>query len=233
MTSPVVPPTMTLPPPAPDRADRSTFSARATAQSAFYKDVMTPEIQAAINNAYANAVSSHDGATESQANNAASYQNYLASLANAVAAATSVGATLWAAGSYPTGTPVYSPTSSLVYRRKAPGGASPTDPALDPMNWSLAIIAAPLYRPETGASATAEVNVDHGLRYAGAQELVMPGSPVQGDVFWVRVENGRTDNYLTTGGEKINGESMATLVLDDPFAALCCRYTGSSYGWSI
>jgi len=125
-----------------------------------------------------------------------------------------------------------------VYARKAPGGASPTDPALDPANWVLAVVAAPVLRNEAGAAASGEVNVHHLLSYAsGAQELNMPlpANLVVGDTIWVSVGNGRFDNFLTLNGAKVNGEVQSgdVLVLDDAFAAILCRWTGATYGWSI
>lgn len=55
-------------------------------------------------------------------------------------AAAVANATQWASGSYATGAAVWSPIASAagtpaVYIRKAPGGASPTDPANDSTNW--------------------------------------------------------------------------------------------------
>lgn len=220
-------------PPAPQPTDDvSTFNAKAFALMAALAQFVseTNTVAGETNTASGTATAGASTATTKAAEANASA---IAAQANALAAAASVGAALWSAGSYATGNPAVSPSTLLMYRRKAPGGASPTDPALDPANWALAIIAAPLYRTETSASANAEVNVDHALRYAGAQELVMPASPAVGDIFWYRVENERSDNYFTTGGAKVNGKVMATLVIDDPFAAGCCRYTGSSYGWSV
>lgn len=53
---PTMPPTLTPAPLSPDRADRATFSARAVALDDFVKNTHIPEVQAAINNVYANAV---------------------------------------------------------------------------------------------------------------------------------------------------------------------------------
>ncbi|RZJ12079.1 MAG: hypothetical protein EOP39_04640 [Rubrivivax sp.] len=221
-----------LPPP-PDPSDSaSIFNSKAFA---FFGAL--PAFQEQTNVVAGEMEDNRDEAAQSvidaAAEHAAAEASALIAQGAATTAAMNAGAASWVSGSYVTGAVAYSPSNGLIYRRKAPGGASPTDPAADPTNWNVAVIAAPVYRPETGASANAEVNVDHGLRYAGAQELVMPAAPAVGDIFWVRVENGRTDSYLTTGGAKINGEVMATLTLDDPYAALACRYTGSSYGWSI
>ena len=230
MTSPVAPPTMTDAPVAPDRSDRATFSPRATAWADFQKTTLVPEVRAAIGNAFANATSAHESAEVAKSARVSAEDA-------ATQAAQFAGATAWVAGDYTAGTVVYSPSSGLVYRRKAPGGASPTDPTADPARWRLAVLAAPLYRPEAAATSAAEVGVHHGLRYAGAQELVMPtpASLVDGDVLWVTVENGRADNFLSLSGAKVNGEapSGGVLVLDDPFAAILCRWTGATYGWSI
>lgn len=225
--------TITALPPVPQPADDvGTFNTKAFAFVAALVQFVT-ETNAVAGETNTAAGAAATSAAAALVSKLAALASETAALASAQSAAASAGASLWVAGSYTTGTPVYSPTSSLVYRRKSPGGASPTDPANDPTNWSLAIIAAPLYRPETGATVNAEVNVEHGLRRAGVQEVVMPAAPSVGDIFWVCVENGRTDNFLTTGGAKVNGEDQATLTLDDPYAAVRCRYTGSSYGWSI
>lgn len=76
----------------------------------------------AVLNAYNNAVDAYDSAV-SAANSAA-------------AAASSSGAPIWVAGSYTTGSPVYSPLNGMVYRRLTPGGSTVLDPSTDPTNWS-------------------------------------------------------------------------------------------------
>lgn len=136
MTNPVVPPTLTSPPPAPDRADRNTFSARATALAAFTKDVGVPEMQLAINSAQTNATSAGESAAAALANNNASYTNYLNSLANANAAAASAGATAWVSGTtYAVGVRVWSLLNQQLYVRSV-AGAGTTDPRDDTTNWA-------------------------------------------------------------------------------------------------
>lgn len=237
MTAPVTPPTMTAPPLAPDRSDRATFSPRATAWADFQKDTLVPEVQAAINNAFTNATSAHESAEAAELAEAGAEDARAAAEVAAAQSAQSAGAAAWAAGSYATGAVAYSPSTGLVYRRKSPGGSSPTDPALDPTNWRLAVLAAPLYRPETSATVIGEINVEHGLQRAGAQDVQLPDpSTLQvGDPIGIKAQNGRTDNRLIlTGGAKFNGESQPenVLVLDDPFARVGLRWTGATYGWS-
>ena len=61
MPTPALP--MTAPPVAPDRADRATFAARATASFDHLKTHATPEIAAAMANVYGNAVEAVTAAT--------------------------------------------------------------------------------------------------------------------------------------------------------------------------
>jgi hypothetical protein len=101
----------------------------------------------------------------------------------------------------------------------------------------LAVVAAPRYIPEGGATVTAVVNVEHALQRAGAQTVVLPdpSTLTPGDTIWVSVENGRSDNLLTlTGAAKFNGEVQADnqLLLDDPYARVNLRWSGATYGWS-
>ena len=53
---PTSPPTLTAAPLSPDRADRATFSARAVALDDYTKNVQILELQASLNNVYANSV---------------------------------------------------------------------------------------------------------------------------------------------------------------------------------
>lgn len=208
MTSPVVPPTLTAPPPAPDRADRNTFSARATAQSAFYKDTMTPEMQEAIDATYTNAVSAGESAVAALANKDASYTNVLTSAANAANAAASAGATQWASGSYSTGARVWSPTNQRLYRRLSPGGASPTDPASDPTNWASVPIDLPV-EIVTGTSGTLRANVRTVATNAAACAFTAP-TLVAGDSFEVDFTNGRLNNSIDIAAQTIKGPNGST-----------------------
>ena len=208
MTSPVVPPTLTAPPPAADRADRNTFSARATAQSAFYKDTMTPEMQEAIDATYTNAVSAGESAVAALANKDASYTNVLTSAANAANAAASAGATQWASGSYSTGARVWSPTNQRLYRRLSPGGASPTDPVSDPTNWAPVPISLPT-DTVTGTTATIRANVRTRCTNPAAVALTFPTLTTD-DVVEIDFENGRLDNSFDIGAQTIKGPNGTT-----------------------
>ena len=232
----VIPPYTPLPTPVPQRSDSASFAARA---DAFLTALPTfqAQLDATAEAAYDNAVSTQADATSAAASAVSALASKTAAEYAQQQAALFAGAAKWVAGNYAEGVVAWSPTNGLTYRRKAPGGASATDPAADPAGWRLAVTAAPLYRPEAAAVANAEVNVEHGLRYAGAQNLNMPlpANLVVGDIIDARVENGLATNYLTLNGAKVNGEVQDgdVLVLDDPYAAIRCRWTGNTYGWSI
>lgn len=230
------PPITPLPTPVPSRADRTNFAARADAFLAALPTLQT-ELDAVGEAAYDNAVEAESNATAAAASAAASAASASAASASAISAAQAAGASVWVAGSYASGAVAYSPSSGLVYRRKAPGGASPTDPASDAANWVLAVVAAARYVPESGASISGLLNTEHAMRNAAVSTLVLPdpASLVVGDVIGLSVENGRADNLVTlTGAAKFNGESQPDnqLQIDDPFARLLFRWTGATYGWS-
>lgn len=133
---PTAPPTLTAAPTSPDRADRATFAARAVALDDFTKNTQIPELQAALDNVYANSVEAQGSATAA----AASQADALNSANIAVSAA---GAAIWVSGTtYAIGDVRYSPANGSIYRRKTVG-AGTTDPSADATNWQLVELLAP------------------------------------------------------------------------------------------
>lgn len=227
----------------PSSSDPVNFDARGDAFLGAFPTLQT-QINTVGTQAHTNAsfaqeqASSASTSAATAATQAAIATTQAASAAAAAAqAASAAGVTMWVSGSYGTGALAWSPTSYLTYRRKSPGGSSPTDPALDTTNWSLSIIAAPQYLEHTSSTAvTGVINAEHNLKMAAAQFVTMPTAGLQvGDILWVAVQNGRTDNYLVLGGNKVNGEVQSgdVLVLDDAYAAISARWTGAAYGWRI
>lgn len=208
MTSPVVPPTMTAPPPAPDRADRATFSARATALAEFNKTTGVPEMQTAINSAYTNAVSAHEAADEAAANQNSAELARDTAIANAQAAAASSGATEWTSGTYSTGVRKWSPSNQRLYSRLAPGGASPTDPASDPTNWAAVPIGLPTVTV-TGTTGTARPNERTRCTNPAAVALTV-STMVADDLIEIDFANGRRDNSFDIGAQTIKGPNGTT-----------------------
>lgn len=121
---PIAPTPVPAGPAVPDSSIAApTFDAQYEAFNTWEKDDLEPGMNALATNVYNNAVDTAANATI--ASNAAT------------AAAASVGAPIWVAGSYVTGSPVYSPINGMVYRRLTPGGSTSLDPSTDPSKWSV------------------------------------------------------------------------------------------------
>ena len=229
MTSPVVPPTMTAPPPAPDRADRATFSARATALAEFNKTTGVPEMQTAINSAYTNAVSAHEAADEAAANQNSAELARDVAIINAQAAAASSGATEWTSGTYSTGVRKWSPSNQRLYSRRAPGGASPTDPASDKTNWAPVPIDLP-NEVISGTSGTLRPNVRHVATNAATCAFALDPM-TDGDVIEIDFQNGRMTNTFDIGSMTIKGinGTTATGVITNDVEGLVRLYHDGTY----
>lgn len=219
----------------PSTSDPTNFDPRADQfLSAF--PALQSQINTTADQTYGNALESFTAATSASASATSASASASVAQAASVTASQYAGATAWTSGSYATGAVVFSPISGLVYRRKSPGGSSPTDPANDATNWNLATIAAPRYVAGTSTTVTGAINCHHVLTGGSAQNIVMPTAGlVAGDILWVSVANGLETNYLTMGGNKVNGEVQDgdVLLLDDAYATIAVRWTGSTYGWSI
>jgi len=115
------PPTITAAPsPAPQRADRTTFSTRVDAFVTWLITAVS-EFGAVATNVYNNAVDA--------------YNNAVSAAASASSAASTAGVTKWISGtSYTEGNTVWSPIDFYTYRRKITG-AGATDPSADTTNW--------------------------------------------------------------------------------------------------
>jgi hypothetical protein len=126
----------TTPPPIPQRADRSTFSARVDAGFTWFVTLIS-EVYSLAQNAFNNATES--AASAGAASTSAGIATTQATNASnsAIAAAATAGAALWVSGtSYTAYTSnVISPANGKTYRRLITG-AGTTDPSLDATNWA-------------------------------------------------------------------------------------------------
>ena len=157
--------------PVPTTADPANFDARG---DNFLGELPTfqTELDAIAEVTYDNAVDAFNNAT-------------LAS-ASAAAAAAASGAPIWAAGSYVTGAPTYSPINGMVYRRLAPGGATSFDPSTDPTNWSVV----------AGGDVTqVGVQMLYNKTLANLTEVVY--APAAGSAFTVDWVNGPIQKFTT------------------------------------
>lgn len=222
------PPTITALPPAPDPTTPiAEFDAKAYTWSAALA-AHSGQISAVASNVYANALEAEaDGIfAEQQALSALSSKN--AAETAAVAASAVSGATLWASGSYATGAVVWSPVNGQNYRRKAPGGASPTDPSADPTNWYSLISLQGLALTRITANTTAVAGRHYLI--ANSLELLLPATHTVND----RI--GFTDLSLTKtatinpNGGKIRNTS-GVMVLNQLYAEAVLIGTGATEGW--
>lgn len=171
---PTSPPTVDALPTAPDRSDRATFSARATAMFAALKDAFVGQVNALASNVYANAVDAAASATASST----SAGNSATSAATAVAAA---GAPIWVSGTtYAIGDVRYSPANQKIYRRKT-AGAGVTDPSADSTNWGI-VSTDPQWVVKTGNYAAVAGDALLVNTTSGAITITLPASPVANDV---------------------------------------------------
>jgi hypothetical protein len=84
----------------------------------------------------------------------------------------------------------------------------------------------------SGTTQSAVPNSHYVLTNVSSTTVSLPASPSAGDLVWVTVENGRTDNVIARNGQKI--ESIADdLLLDDMQASLQLRYVNATIGWVL
>ncbi|MDI4633285.1 hypothetical protein J7U46_09525 [Pelomonas sp. V22] len=150
---------MTAPPPAPDRANRNTFSQLATDLAAFNKNTGVPEMQLAIDSAHTNAVSAYESAVNADS-------RATAAEASLQAALLALAAPKWnAATNYAVGDTAWSPINGLSYRRLI-AGTTATDPSADATNWVVI--------PQTDFRTAAIAGANRWLRFSGSNG----GNPV-------------------------------------------------------
>jgi hypothetical protein len=191
-------------PTAPDRTDRATFSARATAFFDYIKNTMWGELTAWVNNAYTNAVDALASAVAAASSAAAALASQNASAANASAAAASAGATAWNAGTaYTLGQRAIDPTNQRLYFRRV-AGTTGTQPNADPTNWGPLDISEVII-PVTGTTGTVFAGATYRMSNAAQTSLTLDAALADSAEFAVVLANGRIDNSLDIGGRTLFG----------------------------
>lgn len=225
---PTTPPTINPLPPAPDPTTPAvTFDNTAYTWSAALPAFGT-QTQAVAANVHANALEAEADANfaEQQALYALNSKNDAE--AAAVAAAAVSGATQWVSGSYATGAVVWSPTNGANFRRKAPGGASPTDPALDPTNWYSLVSLQGLALTRITGNTTAVA----GRHYLIVNSLVLtlPPDPTINDrIGFTDISLSRTASIDPNGGKIRNVSGV--MVINVNYAEAVLAASGSTEGW--
>lgn len=130
------PPSITPSPSTPDRADRTTFSSRATAFADWLKIHAVSEIAAVATNVYNNAIDAYNSATDALGSKTAAANSATSAANSATAASVIAGASAWVNGNtYGLNACAISQVTFQTYRKKTPSSATPLDPAIDQVNW--------------------------------------------------------------------------------------------------
>jgi len=129
------PPTITPAPASPDRADRTTFSGRATIWADWLKNSVA-QFQAVASNVYNNAVDAFNSATASASSAGDSANSAAAAASSAAAAGSIAGAAAWVNGNtYALNAAAISTLDFQTYRKITPSSVTTIDPSLDYTNW--------------------------------------------------------------------------------------------------
>ena len=204
-------PSMTPVPHFPALSERATgtYNASAYAFGAHMADTFNAELDAVAENVVHNA-------GEAAASAVASAASADASAISAAAAATARDATFNAAnfkGDWSTLTGALAIPASVRHNGRfwlllanvadvtlaVPGVSASWTP--------LDAASLPLVHVTTTTTQTAIPGQHYSLENAAATTLTLPASPIDGDVVWVTVNNGRTDNVLARNGAQIMGLS--------------------------
>jgi hypothetical protein len=82
----------------------------------------------------------------------------------------------------------------------------------------------------TSSTSIAATNGNHYILRGGATTVTLPASPAAGNVVWVTVSNGRSDNVVARNGQNIQGLAE-NMTLDSPYAAVQLRFSDATMGW--
>jgi hypothetical protein len=97
---------------------------------------------------------------------------------------------------------------------------------------SITIAAAglPTMNLVSGTTQTAVANNHYVLTNASATTVTLPASPSAGDVVWITVGNGRTDNVVARNSSNINSIAE-NMTIDNAYAGIQLRYADATRGW--
>lgn len=232
------PPSISASPTAPQRGDRTTFSARVDAFVTWLAAAVT-QFAAVATNVYNNAVDAYNSAVAGAASavaalgsaNAASATSaaLVISGAAAVAAAAAIaGAAAWVSDTtYTLGYCVWSPINYQTYRR-AVAGAGTTDPSLDPTNWAALGASGLTVVTVTGTTQAMTAGNHYVLTNVAATTATLPATPSSGDTVAVTVANALTSNVIARNAQTIM-EVAADMTIDSLYATVTLRFLSSSW----
>jgi hypothetical protein len=82
----------------------------------------------------------------------------------------------------------------------------------------------------SGTTQTAVASNHYVLTNASATTVTLPASPSAGDVVWITVGNGRTDNVVARNSSNINSIAE-NMTIDNAYAGIQLRYADATRGW--
>jgi len=95
---------------------------------------------------------------------------------------------------------------------------------------TLASAGLPTINVTSSTAITAVANNHYVLTAGSAATVTLPSSPSAGNVVWVTVANGRSDNVIARNSQNIN--SIAEdMTVDNAYAGIQLRYADATRGW--
>jgi len=82
----------------------------------------------------------------------------------------------------------------------------------------------------TSSTSIAATTGNHYILRGGATTVTLPASPAAGNIVWVTVANGRSDNVIARNGQNIQGLAE-NMTLDTAYAAVQLRFSDATMGW--
>ena len=82
----------------------------------------------------------------------------------------------------------------------------------------------------TSSTSIAATTGNHYILRGGATTVTLPASPAAGNIVWVTVSNGRSDNVIARNGQNIQGLAE-NMTLDTAYAAVQLRFSDATMGW--
>lgn len=220
------PPAITGSPTAPQRGDRTTFSARVDAFVTWLA-ASVAQFGALATNVYNNAVDAYASAGASAGSAAASAASAVSSAAAVTSAGAIAGATQWVSGTtYTLGVPVWSPINFQTYRRSVAGAGS-IDPSADATNWTPLGASGLTVVIVTGTTQAMTAGNHYVFTNVAATTGTLPATLASGDTIAVTVTNGLATNVIARNGNTIM-DLAEDMTLDNPFETVTMRHLNSS-----
>ena len=95
---------------------------------------------------------------------------------------------------------------------------------------TLSAAGLPTINVTASTAITAVANNHYVLTAGSAATVTLPSSPSSGNVVWITVGNGRTDNVIARNSQNINSIAE-NMTIDNAYAGIQLRYADATRGW--